>query len=138
MTSSPDRDLTNLHPIMRDLVVRLCLHLEADFTSALTLSKFQLFEGYRSPERQHELFTDGRSTTKADAWQSAHQYGLAVDFAGRVNGLNGEVWSWNPQIDWAHLRMRALEVGLDVPLDWDKGHVEHPHFKILKRRIRGF
>ena len=45
---------------------------------------FRAFEGYRSPERQLKLFQtsrkDGKRVTNARPFQSAHQYGLAVDF----------------------------------------------------------
>ncbi|MCC8555693.1 M15 family metallopeptidase [Xanthomonas citri pv. glycines] len=44
-----------------------------------------LVEGYRSPERQAELMGDGRAT-RAGAWQSCHQYGLAVDSAPLRDG----------------------------------------------------
>jgi len=34
---------------------------------------------YRSPKLQHEIFLQRPRVTKADAWQSIHQYGLAFD-----------------------------------------------------------
>ncbi|MDE2401508.1 MAG: M15 family metallopeptidase [Burkholderiales bacterium] len=40
-----------------------------------------LLEGYRSPERQTLLASQGGHVTNAGAWQSYHQYGLAADCA---------------------------------------------------------
>lgn len=59
-----------------------------------------IFEGYRSPERQDFLFSQGRSApgrivTRAKAWRSYHQYGLAVDLA--FKGAKG--WTWEGAFD---------------------------------------
>lgn len=42
---------------------------------------FMLIEGYRSPERQSQLFEQPVRVTFARAWQSRHQFGLAADLA---------------------------------------------------------
>jgi peptidoglycan L-alanyl-D-glutamate endopeptidase CwlK len=42
---------------------------------------FALLEGYRSPERQEVLADKGAHVTNARAYQSKHQFGLAVDLA---------------------------------------------------------
>ena len=49
----------------------------------LAPSGFELFATHRTPRRQHDLFMQG-GVTRADAWQSAHQYGLAADFDGPI------------------------------------------------------
>lgn len=59
-----------------------------------------MFEGYRSPERQDWLWEqgrerDGKIITNAKAWQSWHQYGLAVDIVGKVKGR----WDWSIDYD---------------------------------------
>jgi len=51
----------------------------------------RLFEGFRSPDRQRWLFAQGRSrtgsiVTYARAGQSWHQFGVACDAVGYVNG----------------------------------------------------
>lgn len=56
----------------------------------------EFFETWRSPYRQSQLYAQGRTApgaviTKADAWQSWHQYGVAFDIAAKINGQ----WSWN-------------------------------------------
>jgi peptidoglycan LD-endopeptidase CwlK len=45
-----------------------------------------LIEGYRSPERQAVLASYGPHVTRAGAYQSYHQYGLAADSAFYRNG----------------------------------------------------
>lgn len=45
-----------------------------------------LIEGYRSPERQSVLASYGTHVTRAGAYQSYHQYGLAADNAFYRNG----------------------------------------------------
>ena len=54
-----------------------------------------LVEGYRSPERQAELFREGRAT-QAAAGQSCHQYGLALDSAPMREGK----LQWDMQDEW--------------------------------------
>ncbi len=45
-----------------------------------------ILEGYRSPERQNMLASQGPSVTNAKAFQSYHQFGLAADCAFLRNG----------------------------------------------------
>lgn len=129
-----NNNISDLHPLMRDPIARLTDLLHNGFANGKTLTEFRLFETYRSPERQASVLEAG--TSKAHQWQSAHQVGLAADFAARVNGLNGPVWSWNDHLDWAFLKSQAQRVGLDVPISWDKGHVEHPAFQQLRTALR--
>ena len=97
--------------------------------------RFELFEGFRHPERQHYLLTVSK-TTKARPWQSAHQYGLAADFAVAVYE-DGEFtrWSWAENAPWPRLKVEALTVGLDIPIRWDFGHVEDPVFRLVKAQL---
>lgn len=86
-----------------------------------------LVEGYRSPERQDELRREGRAT-RAGAWQSCHQYGLAVDSAP----MRGGRLQWDMEDPWTrrayHLYGElAREAGLAWGGDWrmrDYVHVE--------------
>lgn len=82
--------------------------------------RFELFETVRSPERQDHVLRKGAS--KAGAWQSAHQYGLAADFAGRF--MSNQKWTWADHLDWKRLKIEAKRLGLDIPIAWDRGHVE--------------
>ncbi len=81
-----------------------------------------LFEGYRSPERQDYLWGQGRErpgkiVTNAKAWQSWHQYGLACDIVGRIKGK----WDWT--IDYDKITVILLKHGFK-PIEFEKPHFE--------------
>jgi hypothetical protein len=128
-TTSPDvsvkdRDLSRLHPKMRAAVEAVLQQCQAE---ALP---FRVFEANRSPERQAWLYAQGRTrpgsiVTKAEAWQSFHQYGLAVDFVLFENNQ----WSWDDKGPRAHLWKRLPQViaaaGLRS-LNWEAPHAEWP------------
>lgn len=87
-----------------------------------------LIEGYRSPERQNQLFAQGGHVTRAAANMSYHQYGLAADAAFLRNGQI-VISERDP---WA-MRGYALygEISEELGLTWggrwkmlDYGHVE--------------
>lgn len=124
-------DINDLHPKMRSPVRTMIISARAFRWKAkgLTLG-FEPFEGYRSPVRQAYLKTV-RKTSKAGPWESAHQYGLAVDFACRVieqDGL-GKGWTWPEDAPWPVLKRFAEASGLTIPIKWDLGHVQHPLWK---------
>lgn len=92
VTSASDRhtDILQLHPKVRVAVVKVYVQLQAEEIP------FRIFEAFRYPERQAELYAQGRTrpgniVTYAKPWSSFHQYGLAVDFVLYINGG----WSWN-------------------------------------------
>jgi len=128
----------DLHPEMRAPILAMI-----DITSTAVLRsgkaahyRFKPFEGYRSPVRQMHLLTVDK-TTKAGPWESAHQYGLAVDFACRVidkYGL-GAGWSCPEDAPWQVLKSLARANGLDIPIEWDRGHVQHPLWLQFRRFI---
>jgi hypothetical protein len=91
-TSLTDRhnNILHLHPKVRVAVVKVYVQLQSEEIP------FQIFEAFRYPERQKELYAQGRTkpgniVTYAKAWSSFHQYGLAVDFVLYINGT----WSWD-------------------------------------------
>lgn len=115
-------EISFLHPLMRGPVLQLRDLLDDDYQRGKTLTWFRVFETYRSPEDQDALFIKG--TTKSRAWQSAHQWGMAADFVPWVSGA----WSWAADHDYEHLKARAKLLGLDVPIAWDKVHVQLPQW----------
>lgn len=124
MTTSRRSDLGALHPIARDAFERLAAELEAT-------TIFRVFETYRSPEDQQKALA--RGVSKAKPWQSAHQYGLAVDFV--PYGADG--WTWEvPVAMWLQLATRAPRYGLICPIKWDKPHVEHPAFGAVRKAFK--
>jgi len=106
----------DLHP---DVKARfLSLHRAAAFP------QFNLmpFETLRSPARQRELLNRQPPVTKVPAWESAHQYGLAVDYVH----YDGNTWSWNAVSaeQWQRFHTLLDEHGLAAPISWDPGHVQ--------------
>jgi len=57
---------------------------------------------YRSPKQQHEIFLQRPRVTKADAWQSIHNYGLAFDIVllyDKDGNGSFEAVSWDMKYD---------------------------------------
>lgn len=79
-----------------------------------------LFEGWRSPERQSQLFRQKPPVTKADAWMSWHQYGLAFDIAV----YEDKKWSWDTNIIMKAREVFQHKLGLEIIGDWDAGHYQ--------------
>lgn len=131
--------IRGLHPAFRPLVRRMI---------ATVWSKHRigwaLVHGWRSPEEQDSLYESGRSrpgkiVTMARAWESWHNYGLAIDAYPCVNG----------QIIWDDFKLyraiaqavRSLDTHIVWGGDWDGdglteqgeddlGHFEwHPGYK---------
>lgn len=115
----------DLHPIAMHAFSALTVDLQKSFDLGITQTLFLPFEGVRTVQRQRELLKD--RTTRAGAWESPHQYGLAVDYVPNVKG----VWSWGGHHDWEFLRKAAKARGLLNEMDWDRAHVEHPAWKRL-------
>lgn len=123
MAREIDNDLEHLHPVFREKVKALFQKLAAENLP------FRLFEGFRTPQRQRQLYAQGRTAppwsivTKARPWQSNHQYGLAADFVLFENNK----WSWDDSGPkgkwWSRLHELAREVGLK-PLSWEQPHLE--------------
>lgn len=121
-------DLAPLHPVMRDAVSMLVRTIESENLP------FRVFETLRSPLRQDWLYQQGRSrsgsiVTYAQAWNSYHQYGLAVDFVLWIN----ETWTWNTlginAARWERLHALGKTVGLE------QLKFETPHLQVAGLRI---
>lgn len=86
----------------------------------------KLYETCRTPWRQAALFAQGRTiagktVTRARAWESLHQFGLAVDMVFWVKGA----WTWDepePGL-WDRYHELARRHGLE-PLSFEKPHVQ--------------
>lgn len=88
----------------------------------------RMVEGYRSIERQNELYAQGRTTagavvTNAKGGQSFHNYGVAVDFVFRKEGYNAS------DTLWALLGKVGKLQGFEWGGDW-QGFVDRPHFEL--------
>ncbi len=120
-----NNDPAAMHPQFRALALELTARCA---TEGLPLA---LYEGARSPWRQAELYARGRTTgtrgstvTRARAWQSKHNYGMAADWVFRVNGA----WSWDEPEKGMWQRFQALGFGCGLhPLSFEKPHMEQDH-----------
>ena len=88
----------------------------------------RIVEGYRTLERQTELYNQGRTTpgavvTNAKSGQSLHNYGIAVDFVFRREGYNAS------DTLWALLGSVGKAQGFEWGGDWS-GFVDRPHFEM--------
>ena len=123
-TSRTDRhnNILHLHPKVRVAVVKVYTQLQSEEIP------FQIFEAFRYPERQKELYAQGRTkpgdiVTYAQAWSSFHQYGLAVDFVLYINGA----WSWNDKGTklkwWNKMHQLGADEGL-MRLNFETPHLQ--------------
>lgn len=122
-----DRDTGGFHPLASTQFLMLMNRMNELADMKITKTRLTFFEGFRTPYRQQSLLeskVNGKSVTKAGKYQSAHQMGLAVDFAAR----DEKGFHWNvPSADWLLLQAEAQKLGLRVPLAAnDPGHIEHP------------
>lgn len=99
-----------------------------------------LLEGYRSPERQAQLFDQGSHVTKAKANMSYHQYGLAADSAflkdGKIVISERAPWAMRGYELYGQV---AEELGLTWGGRWqlrDFGHVELRRQSVLGQAAR--
>ena len=129
--------ITDLHAEVRWVFSALAEDLALAYQADKTEFLLEPFEGLRGPDRQNYLLAEG--VTKAGAWKSAHQYGLAVDFVPRRiieyrDGLARREWHWpeTKHSDWAVLRELATARGLRNAIDWDRPHVEHPYWQQIR------
>lgn len=122
-------NLDLLHPAMRASAVEL---LAA--TERLGV-KFIIWEAYRHPERQDYLYRTKTKTrsgkwirrTRARAWTSYHQYGVACDFVLDMPG-HGKWANSKPEHKawWNVLHGNGELVGLR-PLGFEKPHMQMQH-----------
>lgn len=95
-------------------------------------------EGYRSPERQDELYARGRTSggdivTHASAGESYHNYGLAIDYA--IETEDGLVWdvetdfNGSGEPDWLEVAEIAKDIGFEWGGDWTNFR-DYPHLQM--------
>lgn len=88
-------------------------------------------EGDRTAERQAVLYNQGRINdgaivTHAKAYESAHNYGLAVDVTPIPT----------TEANWKRLRLHAKHLGFGLIGEWDRGHLQHPQWPGILNLIR--
>ncbi|PRO66662.1 peptidase [Alkalicoccus urumqiensis] len=122
----------DLHPRVEEAKQELLRRAEAENI------RLVITEGYRSPERQDELYARGRSAggdivTHAAAWESYHNYGLAIDYALETD--DGLVWDTETDFngsgepDWLEVATIAKDIGFEWGGDWH-GFRDYPHLQM--------
>lgn len=144
--SSIIRDVSLLHPKFRGRAVELNEFLAGAYKSGATKTLFQIFETFRSPQRQADMIAKGVS--KAGPYESAHCLGLAADFvpvlspeeAAALSERIGERvfpgWNWHSTNDYRFLATAAKKFALAAPISWDPCHIEHPQWPSILKDIR--
>ncbi len=117
-----NNNIMYLHPTVRTAVVKVIVQLQSEGIP------FRIFEAYRYPHRQADLYAQGRTksgsiVTYAKPWSSYHQYGLAVDFVLFIDNN----WSWNTSGSkgswWKKLHEIGTAEGL-MRLDFEVPHMQ--------------
>lgn len=131
-----NRDPELLHPLVREAAQEILRKCEKEELS------FRIFEGYRTPERQKRLYNTVREVrgkkfrvTRARAWRSLHQYGVAVDFVLWIDNK----WSWSTRGECAQMWKKLHEIGAKCglePLSFEKPHMQ-VRGVTLKQLVRG-
>lgn len=96
---------------------------------------------YRSPEEQEEIFKKRPVVTKSRAWQSIHQYGLAVDIVllyDKDDDDKFEEVSWNMKrdqdkdgiADWLEVTKVFLDAGFTNGFLSNGKKWDFPHFQL--------
>lgn len=120
-----DNARENLHPLFLAHMQHL---LDSLGVEGIPLA---LYEGARSPFRQAELYARGRgvgptgaTVTRAKAWQSFHQYGVAGDFVFKTPAGG---WTWDEPKPgmWKRYTELARAAGFRT-LDFERPHIELP------------
>ncbi|GGM40802.1 hypothetical protein GCM10011351_28770 [Paraliobacillus quinghaiensis] len=124
---------TTLHPLVakkKDILIDQAS--EKGITILIT-------DGFRTVEEQDALYARGRNNdaaivTNAKGGESYHNYGLAIDFAIKLD--NGSViWDLeydgneNGQSDWLEVVAIAKELGFSWGGDWDH-FTDNPHLQM--------
>lgn len=118
-----------LHPRAKPRFENLRENLIRAWSEGRTQTLFQPFETYRSPQRQLYLYKQVPRVTKSRPFESAHNFGFAVDFVPFDD--RNDKWDWGPEHDWDFLHSEAERAGLKHPIAWDKPHIEHPLWGVL-------
>ena len=128
-SSKRSADTSLLHPAIRKKVQIILDQLHQENIP------FEVFEAFRTPERQAILFAQGRTTpgdkvTWVGPWKSFHQYGLAVDMVLKIDGD----WSWDDKgpraAFWSRMQDIAKQQGLTALFNRKGRLIELPHIQL--------
>ena len=117
------------HPSIRVELKRQYLEINKRLPAGVRLRFSSVF---RTPEEQHKLYLKRPKVTKADSWQSIHNYGLAFDIV-LLFDLDGngsfETAKWdNNNKYWIEVAKYFKSEGWEWGGDW-KNFRDYPHFQ---------
>lgn len=120
VVDKPNRDPSFLAPFFYERVLKLLARCKDQGLN------MDIFEGYRSPERQEWLYAssrtrEGKWLTDAKPFRSWHQYCLGADIV-----FKNPSWTWEEprKGDWDLFRKIAVEMGFETLKK------EYPHIQI--------
>lgn len=119
-----DRNLNDLHPIVRDKAEQALAECKAKGIDVLVTCTL------RTGEEQNQLFAQGRTEpgrviTNARAGQSMHQYGCALDIYPVIGG-KPDFTGTRPE--WHVIAGIFKSLGFEWGFDWPR-FKEMPHFQ---------
>lgn len=124
-----ERSLRNLEGVHPDMVI---LMEESIKDSPYD---FAIIEGLRSPERQRELYNQGKSQTLLSRHLRGNDgFSKAIDFMAYVNGKG--TWELKYyRIITDHVKVKAKELGIEIicGIDW-RSFVDGPHIELSKNK----
>jgi hypothetical protein len=109
------------------------------------LPPLYVYEGYRTPQRQADLYAigrtqKGRKVTNAGPWQSMHQYRLAIDFVplkAHPKAAGMYEADWDDEKTYTRAQAIAEKLGLRH-LSWETPHLEDASFRDWKHAQQVF
>lgn len=126
-----DRDLSKLYPPFAFTIAKFIGEWNAQHPD----QTIGIFEGFRSFDRQAELYAQGRTrlgkvVTNAMPGFSFHNYGLACDIVFDADPVKPAIqYSWDARFPWDKMGKMAQSNGLDWSGSWrlfkELAHVEN-------------
>lgn len=116
------------HPKLRESLLQEYKEINSQLPADVRLRFAYVF---RTAEEQHKLFIQRPKVTKADSWQSLHNYGLAFDIVLLYDkDKNGtfEFASWEQNKYWMQVVNYFKTKGWEWGGDW-KSFKDAPHFQ---------
>lgn len=120
------RNMGEVHPAVKDKAI---LIIRKAYDEGINV---QMSSGFRSFQRQRELFNQGRYgnpgniVTHAEPGQSVHNYGLAIDYF--LTTWDGATATWTVNKNWR----RVAEIGKSLGFSWggEWGWKDYPHLEL--------
>lgn len=124
--------IAQAHPKIREQLLQQYQEINNQLPANVRLRFAYVF---RTPEEQHKLFLQTPKVTKADSWQSIHNYSLAFDIVllyDKDNNGTFETASWEQNKYWMQVVKYFQSKGWEWGGSW-KSFKDAPHFQLKKQ-----